>query len=313
MWATVRSMSLSVAVAALPALVRPGAPKPGGVGVIGDSYSDPYQFHEPHCTSAMNWVELLAQIRGLDFGPFSKGGADPGHRRGFAYNWARSGSTTADAVVDGQHHGLAAQVADGLVDLSYVFIGGNDFIEALDAEAPRHALIEAGPRAIANLREIIGTLLAASKDLRIVLATVPSIRGLPEVRDRLDAGQIDREQLGAAADALRHYNAAIRALARREARVGLADLEFEARVAERIFPKVVTVGGRRIDRLTPGNSPGNLFLADGRHIGTIGQGLIAQRFVRAAFVCFGIGIAPINHREIVAAADALALAPSPLP
>ena len=55
MWATVRSMSLSVAVAALPALVRPGAPKPGGVGVIGDSYSDPYQFHEPHCASAMNW------------------------------------------------------------------------------------------------------------------------------------------------------------------------------------------------------------------------------------------------------------------
>ena len=139
---------------------------------------------------------------------------------------------------------------------------------------------------------------------------MPSIRGLPEVRERLDSGLIDREQLGAAAVALRHYNAAIRALSRREARVGLADLEFEARVAERIFPKVVTVGGRRIDRLTPGNSPGNLFLADGRHIGTIGQGLIAQRFVRAAFVCFGIGIAPISHREIVAAADALTTVPN---
>ena len=82
--------------------------------------------------------------------------------------------------------------------------------------------------------------------------------------------------------------------------------ELEARVAETMFPRFVGVAGRRIDRLAPGNAPNHLFLADGRHIGTIGQGLIAQRFARAAFVHFGLGIAPLSHREIVAIADSLA-------
>ena len=74
----------------------------------------------------------------------------PPRHRGFSYNWARSGATTADAIADGQHTGLAGQVAAGLVDLAYVFIGGNDFIEALDAVRPQAALPEADVTRIAH-------------------------------------------------------------------------------------------------------------------------------------------------------------------
>ena len=37
---------------------------PGGVGVMGDSYSDEYQFYPPDRSTARNWVEILAATRG---------------------------------------------------------------------------------------------------------------------------------------------------------------------------------------------------------------------------------------------------------
>lgn len=308
MWAVVRSMSLSVAVSALPRLVRADLPGPRGVGAIGDSYTDEYRFYEPDRASALGWVEILALTRGLDFGPFSLDDLGPPRHRGFSYNWARSGATSDDAITEGQHSGLAAQVAEGKVDLCYVFLGGNDFIEALDPDRPCSAssLARVAANAAGNLRTIVATLLDASPSARVILATVPGLRGLPEIRDRVATGLIDPAMLDASAVALRRFNASLRALSRAEPRVGLADLELEARVAEALFPRFITVGGTRLDRLSPGNAPGHLFLADGRHIGTIGQGLIAQRFARAAFVHFRIGIPPLSHREIVSLAGSLA-------
>ena len=43
----------------------------GGIGVLGDSYSDEYQFYPPHRSTARNWVEILAATRRLNFGRFS--------------------------------------------------------------------------------------------------------------------------------------------------------------------------------------------------------------------------------------------------
>jgi lysophospholipase L1-like esterase len=308
MWAVVRSMSLSVAVSAVPGLVRPGLPGPRGVGAIGDSYTDEYAFYEPDRASALGWVEILARSRGVNFGPFSLDDLGPPRHRGFAFNWARSGATSGDAIAEGQHTGLASQVAEGRVDLAYVFLGGNDFIEALDLDRPCSIsmLDRVASDALGNLTEVVRTLLDASPGVRLILATIPGLRGLPEIRERSAVGLIDPRMLDACSASLRRFNAGLRGLARRSPRVGLADLELEARVAEALFPRFIAVGGKRVDRASPGNDPSHLFLADGRHIGTIGQGLIAQRFARAAFVHFGIGIPPLSHREIVALADSLA-------
>src|SRR5687768_11788563 len=78
----------------------------GGVGVLGDSYSDEYQFYPPHRARARNWVEILAETRGIDFGAFSLADRGAPRHAGYANNWARSGATTANAIAEGQHTGL---------------------------------------------------------------------------------------------------------------------------------------------------------------------------------------------------------------
>ena len=42
-----------------------------GVGVLGDSYTDEYQFYAPDRSTADNYVEQLAEDRHLDFGRFT--------------------------------------------------------------------------------------------------------------------------------------------------------------------------------------------------------------------------------------------------
>ena len=55
-------------IALLTSLTSARAGWRGGIGVLGDSYSDEYQFYPPHRSTARNWVEILAATRGVDFG-----------------------------------------------------------------------------------------------------------------------------------------------------------------------------------------------------------------------------------------------------
>src|SRR3954469_25975604 len=123
------------------------AGSPGGVGVLGDSYSDEYQFYPPDRSTARNWVEILAATRGLNFGEYSPSSRGEPRNQGFAYNWARSDATTDSLLAAGQHTGLAAQVSSGEVSLVFVFIGGNDFINAMKSSDPAGALADMLPRA----------------------------------------------------------------------------------------------------------------------------------------------------------------------
>ena len=89
-------------VALLIALLTPLAPASagwrGGIGVLGDSYSDEYQFYPPHRSTARNWVEILAETRGLNFGRFSPRSRGEPRNQGYEYNWARSDATTDDLI-----------------------------------------------------------------------------------------------------------------------------------------------------------------------------------------------------------------------
>ncbi len=116
-----------------------------GVAVLGDSYSDEYQFYAPDRAAARNWVEILAATRGVNFGTFTTAGRGEPRNQGFAYNWARSEATTDDMIRQGQHTGAAAQVARGEVGVVWIFVGGNDFIDALNAADPPAALAETEP------------------------------------------------------------------------------------------------------------------------------------------------------------------------
>src|SRR3954462_11163696 len=63
---------------------------PRAIGVLGDSYSDEYQFYPPDRTTARNWVEIPAEPRGWISGGSGAGGRGEPRNGGYEYNWARS-------------------------------------------------------------------------------------------------------------------------------------------------------------------------------------------------------------------------------
>src|SRR4051812_15397706 len=176
---TTRSTLLTLALFLSPHAAALAGPL-GGIGVLGDSYSDEYQFYPPDRSTARNWVEILATTRGLDFGQFAPASRGEPRNQGYAFNWARSDATTDDLIATGQHTGLAAQVARGEVGVVVLFIGGNDFINALKASDPVETLGKVLPRALGNHRAAVETILAADPRVKLVLVTLPDIRHLPE-------------------------------------------------------------------------------------------------------------------------------------
>jgi hypothetical protein len=101
----------------------------GGFAVMGDSSSDEYRADDnrggSYAATTLNWIELLARYRAVDFGAWATRG-EP-RRTGYEYNWARSGAQAADVISQGQAAGVAGQVASGQVSWAVLMIGTNDF------------------------------------------------------------------------------------------------------------------------------------------------------------------------------------------
>ncbi len=269
-----------------------------GVGVIGDSYADEYAFYPPNRASARNFVEQLAEDRALNFGAYDAVNSRPEPRNaGFAFDWARSGATSADVIAQGQHTGLAAQAAAGEVSHALVFVGGNDLIGALAAPGPEAALRAAVPAVASNLRAVVDTLLAAAPDLKVVVATVPPVGVLPAARGAAALGAVSDAALVAADAAADAINEQVRAIDREHRRVAVADVTSLIRraTAKRRF----RVGPVALDRTRPSDAPDHLFLADGVHAGTVGQGLLANTFVRVLNRAFRARVKPLTNREIL--------------
>ena len=277
----------------------------GGIGILGDSYSDEYQFYPPDRATARNWMEILAETRGLDFGGFSAQGRGEPRNQGYEYNWARIDATTEDMIATGQHSGLAAQVAAGKVGLVFIFIGGNDFIHALESPDPDGALVRVAPRVLVNFRTGVETILAASPGVKVVVGTIPDIRHLPEFDAPIRAGQLPRARADAYTAAISRYNAQIRALAANNPRVALLDLDVVTKLANLVSHDRTLIAGRTLDRTRASNDLDCFFLADARHPGTIGQGMIAKLFVDAINARFNAGVSPLDDGEILHVATTL--------
>src|SRR5262249_672696 len=143
-----------------------------GLGAMGDSYTDEYQFYSYGGTGARNWVEILAQARGLNFGAFSTTSRGEPRNQGSESNWPRAGATAGSLSTGGQHTGLGAQVADGEVTLAWLSIGLNDFRNVLRAPDPAAALAMVVPNALVGFSTALDAVYRADPDVRIVVATV---------------------------------------------------------------------------------------------------------------------------------------------
>jgi hypothetical protein len=101
------------------------------LGAMGDSLSDEYA--EESYSYAKNWTMQFVLYRGVNMGPTAAAAQQPGgtwgepRRTYYQSNWARYGDTTDDLLADGQHTGLAAQVAPLGISHAVLMIGANDF------------------------------------------------------------------------------------------------------------------------------------------------------------------------------------------
>jgi hypothetical protein len=267
------------------------------IGVLGDSYSDEYQFYPPDRSTSRNWVECLAATRDLDFGRFSLVSRGAPRHQGFEYNWACSAATSEDLIATGQHTGLAAQVARGEVQYVVIFIGGNDFIEAVESAQSAEAFERVSARAAERFRTAVKTILSASPTVRIVAVTVPDIRQLPEMRERLGAPGRRSEIADNYEAALAHYNSQIRKTGFGQPRVAIVDFDLMTRVANLASRDRTKLLGRKLDRLNGGNDLGHLFLAD--------------MIVHALNVKFAAGIKPLDNGEALVGSGAIARTSEP--
>ena len=276
-----------------------------GIGVIGDSISDEYRFYAPDRATAWNWVEILAASRGLNFGnSILASGGSTGDRR-FAYNWSQSGATTTSLIARGQNAGLAAQVAGGAaISLAVITIGANDFADVLFTSRSVAAMWEVLERASANFTVILESLLCISSTLKVAVFTAVDLRVSPIVRGALNSGLISARLAEAYGTAVQVFNDRLNGLvACHGHRVVVVDVH--QLLSDVVRAHRYVVGGLEFDRIVANNGARHLFLADGFHPGTIGQCLVANRFLAAINSNFNAGIRLLDGEEMVRIANSV--------
>jgi len=276
------------------------------IGAVGDSLTDPYQGYPPDRSHARNWVEQLAISRHANFGAFSENVHGQSGHPGYANDWAMSGATSSDLVAN-QLPGLAAQVAKGQVKYAVVLIGDNDFGQFLnqapalasDPAALMASLAQVEQTAQANFDKTVQTLLQASPNVKVEVATIPDIAQTPAVQAQLAPLGVQGQALTQlVSQAIGAYNQHIRSVASGNDHIALADLAaVDASLAQSTTP--LQVGSITMDMTHTGDDYHDFILADGLHPGTIAQGIIANTMVDALDAKFQAGIRPLSASEIV--------------
>ena len=301
----------------------------GGFGAVGDSLFDEYRFYEmdpADRTGARSVVEVLAELRGLDFGGFTMEDRGSPRLEGYANNWARSRATAASSFdvgpgADfrpffelGQVEGVTSQIASGDVDTTLLFIGSNDFLQFFIAPPadPQAELQTLVPRMVYRVADASGAILAADEDSRLVLTTLPDITRMPAARASVElavaSGLVTREEaeglLGGVGQAIAGYNEGLREVASGMEAVQpgrqVAVVDFAGLIDEVFAPEEFVFDGVVVNRFEPGVGLEHLFAPDGIHPNTPLNGLIANLYLETLNEEFGADYALLSEAEIAA-------------
>jgi hypothetical protein len=283
-----------------------------GLGILGDSNSDEYRADDQrggeYAATTLSWVELIAARRGLNLGPWGTWG-EP-RRTGFQYNWARSGATVHEAIVSGQHTGLAEQVAQGRVSHVIIWIGTNDFAtwngtyqEIYDGRLGGKALQDKIDAIAADLTLAVDTIAHAGK-AKVLLVTIAERAISPDV-----IGQFpDAVKRRRVSEAIQTANAQLSAMAAaRGVAVVDSNVLLQALLQRVDKTGMLHIGNEQINVFGQGSEPHNGQLdSDAGHPGTILSGLIANEiFIRSFDEQFGADIPPLSDEEILQSAGLL--------
>ena len=277
-----------------------------GFGVLGDSNSDEYCGTDHRGGSfaghTLGWVEQFAWRRGLNFGRWGEWG-EP-RREGFEYNWARSGATAESLLSEGQHTGLAEQVAAGNVSHVLYWVGTNDFSthsgqygEIYSGRLAGDALQSKIDGVVAEVETAIRTVTAAGP-VRMVIVTMPDEGAVPVTLSAYP-NPIGRQRVTDAIDAVNE--GVLRVAAGHD--VAVVDIND---VVRRLLTRMglngrLKVGDESLNVFGRNDDPHFGRLGDSAgHAGTILAGytaniLFAETFSRA----FGVEIQPLTDDELL--------------
>lgn len=274
-----------------------------GIAALGDSYVEEYRFQPPDKSAAKNFVEILAELRGLNFGTYAE---DPtrGEPRlaGYEFNYGRDAARSSDLLSQGQHSGVAALAGAGRVELAVVFNGGNDFRDVFVAPDPMAALQAVVPNTLTNIGTAVQTILAAHPDMKVVVANVPDLRHIPEVKGAVAAGLVPQQFVDAVSQTIRIYNGQLKLMADAEPRLALVDAYG---LLEGIMDGSRPGGSFPLDTQAPSHDLDHLWV-DPIHAGTAGHILLANEYIGAINSEFGGTIELIAVPEPSAAGVVLA-------
>lgn len=241
-----------------------------GIGVIGDSNSEPYRCIGRGIASSYNWAEILASKRGVNFGA---GVCQD-------YNKAVSGGSIANDIIP-QAQAVAADYAAGKIQKVIFFIGYNDYYAYGKTSNDVPGLLN-------KTQTAITILLSAGVPSQSILFIDIGINNNPNVPQSIR-------------DTVALYNTGLGNLVAQYNTRFVSQSTLLSNESWRQVPGGLDVGGQTFTN-TAGNEAHNLFLADG-HNGTIMSGLMANNF----FASF-LGIAPLTDNELLSQAGLLATA-----
>ncbi|WP_425615951.1 dockerin type I domain-containing protein [Anatilimnocola sp. NA78] len=299
-----------------------------GLGVAGDSWSDDeyagQNFDQNGTTNvALNWVDLLRVQRGVDLGPlgpFLPTAENPFEARdqGTAFNWAVSGTSTLDLLLQAQDIGIIDQFSAndvshavliaGNVDLqpnSRTTVSSDDFKDAyakiylgtFDAtEIEQFVVIPI----TSNIEAAVSTL--TSEATKSLVATIPD----PGVSPHAVSEFPDPGKRALVTAVINTINTRIRAIAAKY-HAPVIDL---AKLSETIFGTAQspvatrTIGGRLFDNAA-GNSKTNLYFnpvgstnaANVPH--TVYQAHIANLVIEGLNTAYGENLSKFTEQQIV--------------
>lgn len=278
--------------------------KLNGIAVLGDSQSDEYRADDNrgdnYPTTTLNWVEILAEKRKLNFGEWNT--YDEPRRTGYEYNWARTGASAMSMIESGQHIGVAEQVRTGKVNVVIIYIGANDFapymtpdgFQAIYNEELTPAQIERKiNRVTADIETAIDVIQNSGK-AKIVLITIPYWGN--HVGLKFSFPLPYKRQL--VKNVINETNAKLIKIAEERNILVVDPNEFYSNLPKDDTGKPL-IGSIPLDYLPINNNPDNVFLRDGAHIGTAMNGLFANYLINSINPYLSNKIKPLTTGEII--------------
>lgn len=277
------------------------------LAVIGDSAQDEYRANDnrgsPYQATTFNWIELLVNVRGLNFGQWGTWGEPC--RSGYKFNCARSGAASDGAWT--QYNVIKPMLQSGEVTHVLIQVGLNDF-NANNLAVNIYNGTLTGSALTTALNHIADNIIGMANQANAIAPGRVLVAGTQDYVTHLLLPEVSAG-FPSAAGRLRLTNAFAYINARIASNVdsGVHYFDYNSQLWAELSPRmsgnVITIGGQSIVNQR-GNEYHSAWLNESpyAHAGTALSGLIANVYIDAINTNFGASIPRLTDAEIIAAA-----------